>query len=116
MVAGIPLIQVVGEIDHGSAPLLREAFGKVLSQPDRPPCLLVDLSECPYLDGAGLGVPASVRERLPEPGWLGVVEASGHILRLFAIVGLRPDSQFHLFPTRGDAETLILGPSLALAL
>jgi len=52
--SGFPLLRIVGDADHQSAPAFDEAVRNALS-PDCG-CLLLDLSDCPYLDSGGLGV------------------------------------------------------------
>jgi anti-anti-sigma factor len=50
---GRPVIRVRGEIDHAGAPrLLRTALASI-TRGELP--VLIDLSECPYMDSGGIG-------------------------------------------------------------
>ena len=57
--SGVPILRLVGDVDHQAAAVLGEAARAALA-PDCD-CLLLDLSDCPYIDSGGLGVILTVR-------------------------------------------------------
>jgi anti-anti-sigma factor len=83
--AGIPVLEVDGDLDHLRSDLLEGAIRQILDGSDR---LLVDLVRCAYMDSGGLTALLSAARDLPPAGWLGIVGGSKNILRLFEIVGM----------------------------
>jgi anti-anti-sigma factor len=84
--SGVPLLAVVGDIDHETSAAFDDAVkGSRALDHGR---LLLDLSECPYIDSGGLSVLLSAARQLPSDGWLGIVTNNKNILRLLEIVGL----------------------------
>ena len=102
---GQPLLQVSGDVDHAAAPGLRgavtEAFSGGASH------ILFDLSSCPYLDSGGISVLLEALRRVRPGGWLGVIAASPHVLRILGIVGVTMDPFFRSFSTTAEAKTAL---------
>jgi anti-sigma B factor antagonist len=84
----VAVLSVHGEVDLGTAPALREAILPVLErQTGR---LVVDLSEVPFMDSAGVHVLVDTLRRLkPQNRPLAIVcREAGPVHRLLALVGL----------------------------
>jgi anti-anti-sigma factor len=110
---GIPLLRVSGELDVVSAPALQRTINSCLD--DRAPGLLLDLTECPFIDSGGLSVfLTTVRDLTPER-WLGVVGASPNLLRVFTIVGLDSDPRFRVFDDLSEVPLSTLAPDAGTA-
>ena len=84
--SGVPLLRVVGDIDHGTSAAFDAAVSGSLGLDGGR--LLIDLAECNYIDSGGLSVLLCVAKQLPPDGWLGIVTGNKNVLRLFEIVGL----------------------------
>ncbi len=98
----IPLLRVVGEVDHATAPMLTEAVHEALSS--RPGCILVDLGSCPYMDSGGVSVFLDTLRRVRHDGWLGVIAPPADVVRILTLVGLTLDPAFRAYADIGEAE------------
>lgn len=85
---GRPATLVVrGELDLASAAELRAQLEKVAA--DRPPVLVVDLTETTFVDSSGLGaIAGGLRAQRQHGGSLEVVGCAPHVRRVFEISGL----------------------------
>jgi anti-anti-sigma factor len=92
---GVPLVRVVGDIDHGNSAAFDAAVKRSQGLDGHP--LLLDLSACLYIDSGGLSVLLLAAKHLPSDGWLGIVTNNKNLLRLFEIVGLQSSAGVRLF-------------------
>jgi len=106
-IADVPVVSIVGEVDRLSGKTLKRAIADVLQNGEGPPCLLVDLSECTYVDAVALSVLMSARERLAAGHCLGLVGASGSIRNLFSLIGFTESDTLHFLASRNEAEELV---------
>jgi anti-sigma B factor antagonist len=104
-VSGIPLLRIVGDVDHFTAPALDVAAREALALDGGH--LLFDLTAVPYLDSAGAGVFLTLDRDMDPPGWVGVIGASSNLLRIFEIVGLMSRPSFRVFTRAEDASTAL---------
>jgi anti-sigma B factor antagonist len=82
-----PTVRVSGEVDLASAPELREAIAKLAA--DRPPLVVVDLTDVPFLDSSGLGaIAGGLKLQRPHGGRLEVRGARPTLRRIFEVAGL----------------------------
>jgi anti-anti-sigma factor len=103
--SGIPLIRVVGDVDHYTSRALDAAAQEALTHDnDR---LLFDFSRCPYLDSGGVGVLLSLVKTVRHIGWVGVIGASQNLLRVFEIVGLLSEPCFRVFANEMEASAVL---------
>jgi anti-anti-sigma factor len=100
--SGVPLITVVGDIDHGNSAAFEAAVKRSQGLDGHP--LLLDFSACPYIDSRGLSVLLLAAKHLLSDGWLGIVTNDKNLLRLFEIVGLQPSAGIRLFLDLAGAE------------
>ncbi len=111
--SGIPLLQIVGDVDHFTAPALEAAAREALALDSGR--LLFDLTDVPYLDSGGAGVFLTLDRDLQARGWVGVIGANPNLLRIFEIVGLTSRPSFRVFARTEDASALgengTLGPT-----
>ena len=105
--SGVPLLRVIGEVDHSTAPALDEVVQKALPLDDSH--LILDLSECPYLDSGGLGVILMAVRKVQAGGWLGVIARNANLLRLFEISGLTTEPAFRIFAGPREASAVLAG-------
>ena len=97
----IPLLRIVGDIDHFTAPALEAAAREALALNSRR--LLCDLTAVPYLDSAGAGVLLTLDRDMAPGAWVGVIGANANLLRIFEIVGLGSRPSFRIFARTEDA-------------
>jgi anti-anti-sigma factor len=108
--SGIPLIEVGGEVDHLNCPLLMAAVERALEAGGNR--IAFDLTNCPYMDSAGISVLLSLLRRLGPAGWAGVISTNPDLLRVFEIVGLTDSQSFRVFSERrGVTEAAAETPS-----
>lgn len=101
--ANIPVLRIVGEIDHGNASTVGATIDELIEHKQR--VILLDLTNVDYMDSGGISVLLSALRRLREGGWLGVINPNANVRRLIQIVGLALDSSFKVFDTVSQAET-----------
>lgn len=82
------VLSLHGEIELGTAPVLREALLPVLEHQTGP--VVMDLSEVPFMDSTGIHVVVDTLQRLgPQNRRLAIVcREGGQVHRLLALVGL----------------------------
>jgi anti-sigma B factor antagonist len=96
----VPLLKICGEVDHWSAPALEQAMQSACGDK-----VLLDLTECRYLDSGGLGVILSAVQESSAGGGVGVIGPNADVRRLFEIVGLVSSPGFWVFDTSEAAES-----------
>ena len=102
---GVRLIVVRGELDLDTAPQLDEALESAFVA-DRP-ALLIDLSECEFIDSTGIALIFRAAQRLnhnengPSGDRFALCCVNDQVERLFAVTGL--DSSIPLHGSREDA-------------
>lgn len=95
-VADRTVLEIGGEIDVYTAPLLRERLIELVAGGAHH--VVVDLSRVEFLDSTGLGVLAGAHRRLrAAEGSLTLVCPHERLLKIFRITGL--DSVFDIFDT-----------------
>jgi anti-sigma B factor antagonist len=99
--SGVPLLKITGDIDHVTAPALEASIQQALGIDGA--YLLLDLSDCPYLDSGGLSVLLFVCRQVRDEGWLGVIAPHPNLVRLFDIVGLSTARGFRIFSSSQEA-------------
>ena len=108
MLHGVPVLRVIGDIDHHSGDSFLRAAEEALG-PDGAR-ILVDLEACPYLDSGGISVLISILKRIKvQSGWMGVVSPCDNVRRLLDIVAFSADPASRLFPDLSAAEGQLRG-------
>jgi anti-anti-sigma factor len=105
--SGVPLLKVIGDIDHLTAPTLEAAVQQALGIDGS--YLLVDLSDCPYVDSGGLSVLLFACGQIRDEGWLGVIAPHPNLVRLFGIAGLTSARGFRVFCSADEALLALEG-------
>jgi anti-sigma B factor antagonist len=96
------VLQVTGDVDAYTAPMLRERIRELAAQ--GAVHLIADLGPVDFLDSTGLGVLVGGLKRVREDGGsLALVISTPRILRLFQITGLT--KAFAVWPSVTDAIT-----------
>jgi anti-sigma B factor antagonist len=99
---GIKTFNLRGELDHATAPELRAPLEQAIDQGAR--SVLIDLTDCNFIDSTGLSVLVHARSRVLDEGAGGRFEiccADAQIRRLLEITGI--DRAFGVHQTREDA-------------
>ena len=65
--------------------------------------IVIDLTDCPFLDSGALNVLLQAVRRLSGEAWLGVVGANRNLRRVFEIVALTADPRFRVFDDLAQA-------------
>jgi len=102
-IEGVPLIVIEGDLDQASKPAARDAVNGILQGPYPPKSLLVDLTDCTFLDSGGLSVLLSALAQLPADGWLGVIGASVGANRVLTFTGFLDNEKVRFFSSPSDA-------------
>ena len=93
-------VSVYGELDQGTAPQLRGVLGSVIG--DEKVAVLVDLSDCEFIDSTGLSLLVEAKRRLGEEQRdFGVCCPDADVRRLLELTGI--DEAVGLFDTRDEA-------------
>ena len=101
---GVPLLRISGEVDHLTAPRFQAGIERSLG--GETVALLVDLTQCPFMDSGGLNVLLRAVLRQQESGaWLGVIGANSSLMRIFEIVGLTTKQEFRLFTDLAEIKS-----------
>jgi anti-sigma B factor antagonist len=87
------VVSVAGELDLYTAPEFEEALALNGSEPSR---VVVDLSECTFIDSTGLGILVKADRHVGRDALL-IVATGREVLRAFEVSGL--DRQFALHPS-----------------
>jgi anti-sigma B factor antagonist len=97
---GLHAVSVSGELDQSTAPELRTALGDVLG--DESGGVLVDLSDCAFIDSTGLSLLVETKRHLAEDSRrFGVCCPDVDVRRLLELTGI--DQAVGLFDTRDEA-------------
>ena len=81
-----PVVKILGDVDHFSRPSLADAVKRALDGGGTH--IAFDLSDCPYMDSAGIGILLGLLQRMTKDGLLTIIAADGHLLHIFEMVGL----------------------------
>jgi anti-sigma B factor antagonist len=103
-------VSVFGELDQGTAPELRGALAGALG--DSVGSVLVDLSDCNFIDSTGLSLLVEAKRKLAdnERGF-GVCCPDADVRRLLELTGI--DQAVSLFDTRDEAVAALGNGSAA---
>jgi anti-sigma B factor antagonist len=97
---GIHVVSVRGEVDLATGPAFDRALGEVPE--DGVESVIVDLTDCSFMDSTGLHLLTRTHQRLGgSGGQVAVVSANRSVLRLFGLTGL--DKLFPIYPSRAAA-------------
>lgn len=97
---GTYVVSVTGELDLYSAPQLHSELTSL--QPEQVRSVIVDLTECEFIDSTALGVLVKANKRLStENVRLSLITADRNIRRIFEITGF--DSVLTISPSRAVA-------------
>jgi anti-anti-sigma factor len=99
---GVRVFNLTGELDHATAAALRDPLESAIEGGIR--SLLIDLSDCTFIDSTGLSVIVHAHSRLADGDGSGQLEIccpDEQVRRLLEITGIA--RQLGLHPTREDA-------------
>ena len=103
-------VSVAGELDQSTAPELRTALADAIGDQTRG--LLVDLSDCNFIDSTGLSLLVETKRRLAEDQRrFGVCCADADVRRLLELTGI--DQAVNLFDTRAEAVAALSNATTA---
>lgn len=100
---GFPVLAIEGELDHSSKDEVREAVDSIVRGAFPPRNMLFDLTDCEYMDSAGLSILFSAMRGLPEEGWLGLIGVAPQIKRVLTYAGLLDLERVRFFSSTSDA-------------
>jgi anti-anti-sigma factor len=102
---GIPLLSLAGDFDHSSLALFRAKAEEALGEDGTR--LLLQLTDCAYIDSGGVSSLLTLLHRVRNRGWLGVIGPSSDVLRLLQMVGLTIDPNFRVFSNMDEVEDFL---------
>ena len=104
VVKGWTVVEIDGDVDAHTSPLVREAVIKLVDEGHRH--FVLDLSFVPFLDTMGLGMVVAVTKSIREhEGSLRIAATSGRIIRVFDLSGLRKAYEIHPSPEEATRHT-----------
>ena len=106
-VDGIPLIVVEGDLDQSSKSVVLDAIRGILRGAHPSQALLVDLTDCAFLDSGGLSVLLTALAQLPPGGWLGIMGASAGPNRVLEYTGFLDHEKVRFFSSLSDAAATL---------
>ena len=104
---GLPLIIVEGDLDQSSKRVALDALHDIFRGADSPQNLLVDLTDCAFLDSGGLSVLLTAMALLPAGGWLGIIGASAGPNRVLEYTGFLDHEKVRFFSSRNGAAASV---------
>jgi anti-sigma B factor antagonist len=97
---GLHTVSVYGELDQGTAPELRGVLSRALGNGNG--SVLIDLSDCEFIDSTGLSLLVEAKRRLDEERrHFGVCCAHVDVRRLLELTGI--DEAVEVYDTRDEA-------------
>jgi anti-anti-sigma factor len=99
--SGVPMLRVVGDIDHNTSATFDAAVMKSVALGQGR--LLLDLAACPYIDSGGLAVILDAVGAVRGGGWVGVISPNANVSRILRMVGLLADESFVIFADDNQA-------------
>jgi anti-sigma B factor antagonist len=107
---GYELLTVEGELDIATASRMITALNEAVADMSRP--LVVDLSQCVFMDSTGLALLINARRRVVRSGHgFAIVCPSGPIARVFEIADMV--ESLRVFPDRESARAAATQPARA---
>jgi anti-anti-sigma factor len=104
---GYELLTVEGELDIATAPRMMAALNEAVADASRP--LVVDLSECVFMDSTGLALLINARRRMVRrKQGFAIVCPSGPIARVFEIADMV--ESLRVYPDRESARLAATQP------
>jgi anti-sigma B factor antagonist len=107
---GVKAFNLRGELDHATAPELRRPLEDAINEGDD--FILIDLSDCSFIDSTGLSVIVHARSRVLDRNGSGRFEIccpDPQIRRLLEITGI--DRAFGVHQTREEALSALSASS-----
>ena len=100
-----PLIRVSGELDHLSGTELSVVGRQELGRDGR--VLLLDLTQCSYIDSGGLGALFKLLREMGPRGMLGLIGVNQDVFRILEIVGLPRMASLRSFKDIAEARAAL---------
>lgn len=107
--SNIPVIDLEGEIDVYTYPILSDAIQNVLDNPDNFKNVIINLEKVRYIDSTGLGVIANSANQISKRtnGHITIINASPPIKKIFDVSGLGR-ANFNLYDNEESAIQLLV--------
>ncbi|MFS4091211.1 STAS domain-containing protein [Streptomyces sp. AF1A] len=100
VVNGWTVVEVDGDLDAHTAPMVRDAVIRLLHEGHRH--FVLDLGFVPFMDSMGLGVIVAVTKRIREhDGSLRIACVSPRMLKIFDLSGMR--ESYDIYPSVEEA-------------
>lgn len=100
VVNGWSVVEIDGDVDAHTAPMIRDAVLKLLEEGHRH--FVLDLGFVTFMDSMGLGMITAITKRIREnDGSLRISSASSRVIRLFDLSGMR--DSYDIRPTAAEA-------------
>ncbi|WP_327242462.1 STAS domain-containing protein [Streptomyces sp. NBC_01320] len=101
------VVEVDGDVDAHTAPMIREAVIKLLDEGHRH--FVLDLGFVAFMDSMGLGVIVAITKRIREhEGSLRIASVSSRVLRIFDLSGMR--ESYEIYPSAAEAAQSVPSP------
>ncbi|WP_329416780.1 STAS domain-containing protein [Streptomyces sp. NBC_00704] len=100
LVNGWTVVEVDGDVDAHTAPMIREAVIRLVDEGHRH--FVLDLGFVTFMDSMGLGVIVAITKRIREhKGSLRIASVSVRVLKIFDLSGMR--ESYDIYPTTPEA-------------
>jgi anti-sigma B factor antagonist len=107
VVNGWTVVEVDGDVDAHTAPMIREGVIKLVDEGHRH--FVLDLGFVTFMDSMGLGVIVAITKRIRDhEGSLRIASVSGRLLKIFDLTGMR--ESYEIYPSTPEATQSVPSP------
>ena len=106
-IGGVPLIVIEGDLDQASKQVVREAVFDALRGPFATGSILLELTDCTFMDSGGISVLLSALAHLEDEGWLGLIGATAATAQTLRYAGLDDHDRVRVFSSTSDAAATL---------
>jgi anti-anti-sigma factor len=107
VVNGWTVVEVDGEVDAHTAPMIREGVIRLIAEGHHH--FVLDLAFVTFMDSMGLGMMVAITKRIrDQEGSLRIASVPSRTLRIFDLTGMR--ESYEIYPSTAEATQSVPSP------